>query len=363
MSMTILPQKFYTNMNRIADALEATANNTAVVDFSGSPGSARLYAGDTNAGFLGFVPSAEFISGTALASALGISVGTSINADTPWIKYIWKGKVCFTPLKPIRHSVTWDAIYAAGAVYATGDEGTLPPMGRIGTGLSIDATDNSINTTTQHFLGDKSGGMDYADTVGEVGDTLVLKGWSKSANNKSVTIESITDEKIVVSGATLETESGNKLSKLYKSTNAVTQNKTVTIGGLTYAARLFRGASNDPTNSYGDDDRDAIGPDNEWNAIILPLHEHAKLQNWIYPAYAGTVEDWGVYLTDKDLVTRYNYGSGSYTWCQDVQDLTSWRRVYRGHNGASYLYSHYSWFVTSYGGFRPVLELPQTATL
>ena len=145
------------------------------VDFSNSPGNKTLLRGTSAAGFLGFVPASEFITGAALATALGISSGTLINSDTPWIKYIWKGKVCFTPLKPIRHSVTWDAIYAAGAVYATGDEGTLPPMGRMGTGLSIDATDNSINTTAQHFLGNKSEGVDYADTVGEVGDTLVRR--------------------------------------------------------------------------------------------------------------------------------------------------------------------------------------------
>lgn len=333
------------------------------VDFSNSPGNKTLLRGTPAAGFLGFVPASEFITGAALATALGISSGTLINSNTPWIKYIWKGKVCFTPLKPIRHSATWDQIYNAGAVYASGDEGALPPMGRIGTGLSIDATDNSINTITQSFLGDKSEGMDYADTVGTVGDTLVLKGWSNADNNKSVVIESITNTKIVVSGATLKTEAGNRLSRLYESTNAVTQNKKVTIGDLTYAARLFRGASNDPTNSYADADRDAIGPDNEWNAIILPLHEHAKLQNWIYPAYAGTTEDWGVYLTNKDLVTHYNHGSGSYTWCQDVRDTTSWRRVYRGSHGASSLHSLYSWHASSYPGFRPVLELPQTATL
>ena len=363
MGVIILPKKFYEKMDRMTEALEKQVAINEVVDRSGSPGNDKLLAGNKNAGFLGFVPASEFITGAALATALGISSGTSINSDTPWIKYIWKGKVCFTPLKPIRHSATWDQIYNAGAVYASGDEGTLPPMGRIGTGLSIDATDNSINTTTQSFLGDKSEGMDYADTVGTVGDTLVLKGWSNADNNKSVVIESITNTKIVVSGATLKTEAGNRLSRLYKSTNAVTQNKTVTIGDLTYAARLFRGASNDPTNSYADADRDAIGPNNEWNAIILPLHEHAKLQNWNYSAYAGVTEDWGVYLTDKDLVTHYNHGSGSYTWCQDVRDTTSWRRVARGNVGASLLASNFSWIVTSRNGFRPVLELPQTATL
>ena len=38
--------------------------------------------------------------------------------------------------------------------------------------LTIDSTDNSINCTTQRFLGDKTEATDYADTVGAVGDTL-----------------------------------------------------------------------------------------------------------------------------------------------------------------------------------------------
>ena len=363
MSLTLLPQKFYTNMERMANALEKQVAINEVVDSSGSPGNTKLLAGDTNAGFLGFVPSSNFISGTDLATALSITNGTAQNSTTPWIKYIWKGKICFTPLKTLRHYITWDAIYNVGAVFASGDEGTLPPMGRMGTGLSIDSTDNSINTSTQNFLGDKSVGMDYADVVGTASDTLVLKGWSNSANNGSFTIDSITNTKIVLTGGALVTEAGGKTSRLYKSTNAVTQNATVTIGSLTYDVRLLRGASNNPTDSYADSDRDSIGVDNEWNAIILPLHEHAKLQNWIYPDYTETTEDWGVYLTDKDLVTHNSYGYGSYTWCQDVQNVTSWRRVFRGHNGASFLYSYVSWDVGTGGGFRPVLELPQTATL
>ena len=333
------------------------------LDTSGSPGRNFLVAGDPSAGFFGFVSATDFITGADLSTALGISAGTLINSDTPWIKYIWEGKVCFTPLKPIRHNIPWNAIYNAGAVYGSGDEGTLPPMGRIGKLISIDDTDNSINTTTQNFLGDKSSDMDYADTVGAVGDTLILKGWTDPANNGSFVIDSITNEKIVVSSGTLVTEAGTALSSFYKYANAVTQNKKVTVRGLEYSARLFRGASNNPTNSYGDSDRDSIGVNNEWNGIILPLHEHAKLQNWIYPAYAGTTEDWGIYLTDGDLVTHNTLGSGSYTWCQEPQDATSWRRVYRGYHGASYLFSYHSWYVTSGYGLRPVLELPLTATL
>ena len=334
------------------------------VDFSDLPGNKNIIAGDNNAGFLGFVTSAELISGSGIATAIGLSAGTLINDTTPWIKYIWKGKICFYPLKPIRHSVTWDAIYNAGAVYGTGDEGLFPPMSRGGQLISIDTTDNSINTTNQNFLGDKSAGMDYADTVGAVGDTLVLKGWTNAANNGEVTIVSITNTKIVVSGKTLVTEVGAMNKRFYKKTNAVTQNASVTVNGVAGKVRLMRGASQDQLSSYADADRDSIGVNNEWNWIILQLHEQAKLKNWAYPAYVdSTLGDFGVYLTDQDLVTHYTFGSGSYRWCQETSDITAWWRVLRGYSGASYLAANYSWVTLSHYAFSPVLEFPQTSTL
>ena len=293
-----------------------------------------------------------------------MSNGTLINSDTPWIKYIWKGKICFYPLKPIRHSTTWDAIYNAGAVYGTGDEGLSPPMSRGGQLISINATDNSINTTTQNFLGDKSAEMDYADTVGAVGDTLVLKGWANAANNGEVVISSITNTKIVVTGKTLITETGTRNKRFYKKTNAVIQNASVTINSVAGKVRLMRGTSQDQLSSYADADRDSIGVNNEWNWIILQLHENAKLKNWAYAHYVdATLGDFGVYLTDADLITHYLIGNGSYRWMQETSDLTSWRRVYRGYSGASYLDAHISWAVSSYYAFSPVLEFPQTSTL
>ena len=65
----------------------------------------------------------------------------------------------------------------------------MPPAGRCGNSFKYRwPSDNSINTTTQNFLGDKTVGTDSADTVGAAGDTLTLKGWTKVANNKTVTI-------------------------------------------------------------------------------------------------------------------------------------------------------------------------------
>ena len=91
-------------------------------------------------------------NGANLALALGLSAGTSFNPNVPLMKFHYKGKVLFMPLTGYRHSVPWDSIYNAGIAYDTTDEGFLPPAGRAGTNLTIDATDNSINCTTQAFF-------------------------------------------------------------------------------------------------------------------------------------------------------------------------------------------------------------------
>lgn len=349
---------------RVAEALEKQVKINEIVDRLGLPGNKTLLAGDRGAGFLGFVQASELITGSKVALDIGLSAGTLINDNTPWIKYIWKGKICYTPVKPIRHSATWDNIYNAGAVYGTGDEGLLPPTGRLGTNLSINAADNSINCTNQNFLGDKSADMSYADTVAKVGDILVLKGWGNAVNNGEVTVVSITNTKIVVSGKTLVTEVGGKSSRFYEKTKAVDQNAAVVISGINGKVRLMRGGAKDPLDSYASADRGGRGKDDEWNWIIGQLHEQAKLKNWAYPAYMDAdLGDFGVYLTDKDLVTHNTFGAGSYRWCQEVDDTGAWRRVYRGSRGASHLYVLDSWSVSSYVGFSPVLEFPQTATL
>lgn len=344
---------------RIDDIEVAIKTGTGQVpaDYTDAPGPKFLAGGDRDAGWFGFVRPEEFISGDALATELGITAGTSQNSDTPWIKYIIDGKICFKTLKTVRYSIPWDAIYNAGAVYGDGSIGTLPPAGRLGTELTIDASDNSINTTA-HFLGGKSSANDYYDDVGAVGDTIVLSGWTNSANNGSFTIDSITDTKIIVSGGTLVTETGSRTSKMYNDANKVTQNAQVVINGLTYRVRLMKGGANDPLDSYSSGDRGSLGDANEWNKIILPLHERAKTQNWNYPAYAGSTEYWGADLTDRDMRTHNQFGNGSYHWCQETRDdAETYRRVIRGYVGASGLAADVSWFAFSGFGWAPVLEL------
>ena len=371
MAINMLGISDYEQKERELAILTRIADRGGIIhDYTNSPGSKALIRGDRKAGFYGFVQPGDMgkingandYNGSNLALALGLASGTSFNSNVPLMKHMYKGKTLFSPLTGYRYSTNWDAIYNAGIAYDTTDEGFLPPTGRCGTDLSIDDSDNSINCTNQNFLGDKTTAMDYADTVGAVGDTLILKGWTNEANNVAVTITEITNTKIKVSGATLVTEQGNKVSRFYNNAKKVTQGKTIVIGDKTYKAYLMKGAGGNPTDSYSNSDRGAKGSNNMWNSLILPLHEHAKIGNWIYPAYAvdengdKIISDWGIGLTDENLRAHHTYGSGSYSWCQEVRNDTTWRRVIRGYPGASFLDSGRSWLAYSYYCWRPVLE-------
>ena len=337
-------------LERIATATETLAEKSRVYDFTNAPGSKTLQKGNRDAGFFGFVSSTDLITGDALAADLGLTAGTSMYSDSPWIKYIFQGQIKFTPLKGFRHSISHNAIYNVGAVYGTEDEGTLPPNGRLGTQLSILASDNSINTTGDF--------LNASAVIAAVGETVKLTGWDNGANNGDFTVDSITSTKIVLSGGTLIDESLTKGGKVYNTADMVTQNAKTTVDGVEYRVELMQGASNDPLDSYANSDRDSVGADNEWNAIILPLHERAKLQDWVYPAYAGTTEYWGTDLTDEDLRTHNKFGVGSYTWCQEVRDDSdTFSRVCRGRFGASYSQPVISWVVGSVRVWRPVIKV------
>jgi len=79
-------------------------------------------------GFFGEVTPSEFITGDALASAIGLTAGTSQNSTTPWLKFYIDGKIVYVPKKTLRHSCAWYDIYKVGAVY--GDDTTgLSPAG------------------------------------------------------------------------------------------------------------------------------------------------------------------------------------------------------------------------------------------
>ncbi len=72
--------------------------------------------GDSTLGFFGEVASANLITGADLCTLLGVTQGTAID-DAGWLKFARRGRILFVAKKAIRHSISWNTINAAGAVY------------------------------------------------------------------------------------------------------------------------------------------------------------------------------------------------------------------------------------------------------
>jgi len=138
---------------------------------------------------------------------------------------------------------------------------------------------------------------------------------------------------------------------------ATAQDATVTVNGLRYEVGLLKGGASDPLNSYNDSDKGSIGPANEWNALMLPIHEKSVANNWIHPEYAPTVTGWGINFSGGDLITHNKFGNGSFSWCQESSDADLSRRAHRGYFGVSLLGAYDSASTYYIRGWRPRLKL------
>lgn len=83
------------------------------------PGGKELIAGDSNAGYFGVATAAEFTTGDNLASLIGLTIGTSMNSTTDWLKFSYKGRVLYVAKKPLRVDLSWSDLHQKGAVFGT----------------------------------------------------------------------------------------------------------------------------------------------------------------------------------------------------------------------------------------------------
>lgn len=77
-------------------------------------------------GLFGEVLSADFIDGETLASAIGLEAGVPDNTDVSWLKFYKNGRIVFVPANILRHTLTWEDLYKAGAVYGNDGYGAYP---------------------------------------------------------------------------------------------------------------------------------------------------------------------------------------------------------------------------------------------
>ena len=80
------------------------------------PGATTPIAGDLTYGFFGEV-AANLINGEDLCSLINLTAGTLQHSGEPWLKFARNGRILFVHKKTIRHTVSWDNINAAGAVF------------------------------------------------------------------------------------------------------------------------------------------------------------------------------------------------------------------------------------------------------
>lgn len=126
-----------------------TTSEAEYFDHGPGPGEESLnYDEVTHTGYYGVVDSNDLISGDALALAIGLSSGVSINSTSGWLKFKLNDTVLFVAKKPLRSSLTWDSIYAVGAVFGVDGVGPTGPGSTWGAG--------SVNQNTCVNIGERS---------------------------------------------------------------------------------------------------------------------------------------------------------------------------------------------------------------
>lgn len=88
------------------------------------PGPKVLAAGNEDIGYFGEVASSLLITPAALKTHLGMSAG-AVQADAGWLKFFHKGEVKYLSKKNCFAALTWNALYAAGGMYGTNDNGVI----------------------------------------------------------------------------------------------------------------------------------------------------------------------------------------------------------------------------------------------
>lgn len=105
-----------------------TTGNKLYLPWSG-PGNKKIIKGNKELGFFGQVTAQELMSYPSffaqVAPKRGVQPGYAASAQT-WFKFIYKGKVLFVPRYFIATSLSWEDLYAAGAVYGVRGPGALP---------------------------------------------------------------------------------------------------------------------------------------------------------------------------------------------------------------------------------------------
>lgn len=105
-----------------------TLNEPPIVPANG-PGPSTLIAGDNTAGLFGDLSVDELVTIEQIEALATVPLpGTATGRSTPklWAKYVYNDKILYIPKVSVRSGCGWNALYKAGFVYGTDDNGLYP---------------------------------------------------------------------------------------------------------------------------------------------------------------------------------------------------------------------------------------------
>lgn len=89
------------------------------------PGPSTIVRGDWFCGYFGEVTSTDLFTSADMKTQISAISGWTLSAINTWYKFIYNGKIIFTPGISVS-TQSWLSIYGAGLVYGTDDTGAIP---------------------------------------------------------------------------------------------------------------------------------------------------------------------------------------------------------------------------------------------
>ena len=171
----------------LANRVRIGSSGGKVDDIWGTPGSNMLIAGTMEEGFFGEVPSSELITGDALASQVGISQGISQHSTAGWLKFAYKGEIQFVAKKPIRRSISWNAINTAKCVYGDSGDKTVVIGGKTYkvTLMRAYKPSNNPKTTARANGGESNHGSEWNRLMCQIHEEAINGSWYAPNNIES----------------------------------------------------------------------------------------------------------------------------------------------------------------------------------
>ena len=175
------------NVVTIDSANRISATPQAYDDLTGSPGAKNLISGTMEEGFFGEVSTTALITGDALASQVGISQGTSQHSTAGWLKFAYKGKIQFIAKKPIRNSISWDAINTAKCVYGDSGDKTVVIDGKTYKVTLMRALEptNDPKTVASANSGEVNHGSEWNRLMCQIHEEAINGSWEYPDNIES----------------------------------------------------------------------------------------------------------------------------------------------------------------------------------